>query len=60
MNIIVTAVKKLFSKGLEVLREECKEVIESVNINLITSCLKLIKAFILSDHVGDLEKTNMF
>ena len=43
---IVTNVKKIFSKMLPVLREECKETVESVNANVVTSCLNFIECFL--------------
>lgn len=39
---IVTYIKKIFTKMFPVLREECKETVESVNANVVTSCLNFV------------------
>ena len=51
--------KKLFVKLLPIVREECKEIVESVNANLVTSCLNLIKIF-LNPEVLDLKKITIY
>jgi dynein heavy chain len=53
---IVKNVKKIFSKMLPVLREECKEAVESVNANIVQSCLNLIQSFLNPQRL-DLKKT---
>ena len=52
---IVTYVKKIFTKMFPVLREECKETVESVNANVVTSCLNFIQSF-LDPNKLDLKK----
>jgi dynein heavy chain len=46
LETIVKTVKKFFHKMLPVLREECKEVVESVNANLVQSCLNMVQSFL--------------
>lgn len=41
---------------IPVIREECKEMIESVNANLVKSCLNFIQSF-LNPEVLDLKKS---
>ena len=45
-------IKSTFKKGLPFLREECKEVIPSVDANLVASCLNLLES------IMDTEKTD--
>ena len=52
---IVKNVKKVFSKMFPVLREECREAVESANCNLVQSCLNFIQSF-LNPEVLDLKK----
>jgi dynein heavy chain len=52
---IVKNVKKIFTKMLPVLREDCREVVESANCNLVQSCLNFIQSF-LNPEVLDLKK----
>lgn len=59
LDSITKNVKMMFSKLLPFIREECKEVIESVNANIVTSCLNLIKAF-LNPEVLDLKKIAIY
>jgi dynein heavy chain len=42
LDIIVRNVEGIFDKLLPFVREQCKEVIESVNVNLVQSCLNMI------------------
>jgi dynein heavy chain len=42
LDIIVKHVEEIFDKLLPFVREQCKEIIESVNSNLVQSCLNMI------------------
>lgn len=55
---IVKNVKKIYTKLIIVIREECKELVESVNANLMQSCLNFIEAF-LNPEVLDLKKAQL-
>lgn len=56
---ITKTVKKVFTKMLPMIREECKEIVESVNANLVTTCLNFIQAF-LNPEVIDLKKITIY
>ena len=59
LDTIVKNVENMFTKLLPVIREECKEVIESVDANILQSCLNFIQAF-LNPEVIDLKKITVF
>lgn len=42
LDLIVKHVENIFDKLLPFVREQCKEIIESVNVNLVQSCLNMI------------------
>lgn len=42
LDNIVKNVKRVFGKLLPFIREECREMVESVNVNLVQSCLNMI------------------
>ena len=42
MELIVKHVESIFDKLLPFVRENCKEIVESVNVNLVQSCLNMI------------------
>lgn len=43
--------RNTFKKGLPYIREECKEIISSVDANLVTSCLNLLESVMDSDKI---------
>lgn len=42
LDTIVKNIKRVFNKLLPVLREDCKEVVKTVDANLVQSCLNLV------------------
>ena len=44
IDIACQYIENTFSKGLTFIREECKEIIQSVDANLVTSCLNLLES----------------
>lgn len=40
--MIVKHVENIFEKLLPFVREQCKEIVETVNVNLVSSCLNMI------------------
>jgi len=50
----------MFKKLLPFVRENCKEIIETVNVNLVASCLNMIQAFMTEDTLEKLKKTAVY
>jgi dynein heavy chain len=50
----------MFQKLLPFVRENCKEIIETVNANLVASCLNMIQAFMTEDTLEKLKKTAVY
>jgi dynein heavy chain, axonemal len=50
----------MFNKLLPFVRENCKEIIETVNVNLVASCLNMIQAFMTEDTLEKLKKTAVY
>ena len=59
LDTIIKHVKSVFTKLLPVIREECKEIVESANVNLVQSCLNLIQSF-LNPEVLDIKKITIY
>jgi len=59
LETIIKHVKTVFGKLLPVIREECKEIVESANVNLVQSCLNLIQSF-LNPEVLDIKKITIY
>ena len=55
IDTICSTVTSVFKDGLSFIREECKEIVPSVDANLVTSCLNLLEAFLTSENL-DLKK----
>jgi dynein heavy chain len=53
-------VESMFKKLLPFVRENCKEIIETVNVNLVASCLNMIQAFMTEDTLEKLKKTAVY
>ena len=60
LDIIVKHVEEIFEKLLPFVREQCKEIIESVNVNLVQSCLNMIQAFLNPDTLDKLKRTAVY
>ena len=59
LETIIKHVKRVFGKLLPFIREECKEIVESANVNLVQSCLNLIQSF-LNPEVLDIKKITIY
>ena len=60
MNLIIDTLEQLLTKGLKIVNDHCKMVIQAEDVNLIASCLKTVSALIFNEEIGDLHKTNIF
>jgi dynein heavy chain len=60
IDLIVKQVEAIFDKLLPFVREQCKEIIESVNVNLVQSCLNMISAFMNEETLDKLKKTAVY
>jgi dynein heavy chain len=60
LSLIVTNVENIFKKLLPFVREQCKEMIESVNVNVVQSCLNMILAFMNADTLEKLKKNAVY
>lgn len=60
LDLIVKHVETMFTKLLPFVRENCKEIVESVNANLVASCLNMIQAFMNEDTLEKLKKTAVY
>jgi len=58
--MIVKHVENIFEKLLPFVREQCKEIIETVNVNLVSSCLNMIQAFMNEETLEKLKKTAVY
>jgi dynein heavy chain, axonemal len=58
--MIVKHVENMFEKLLPFVREQCKEIIETVNVNLVSSCLNMIQAFMNEETLEKLKKTAVY
>lgn len=52
MDQIVTAILPILEKLLNIIRKNLRQVIESQNSNLISSCLKMIHIFLNKDKIN--------
>jgi len=50
----------MFKKLLPFVRENCKEIIETVNVNLVASCLNMIQAFLNPDTLDKLKRNAVY
>ncbi len=57
LDQIVKIVEKVFDKLFPFVREQCKEIVETVNVNLVQSCLNMISAFLSHDMLDKLKRT---
>jgi dynein heavy chain len=51
-DLVVNSVKDMLAKLLPFVRNECKEEIGSVNVNLVTSCLNLLTALLKEEKIA--------
>ena len=59
ISIVVKHLKKLVTDALLYMREECKEIIPSVDINLVQSCLNMFNSLIYREEEDVLKITNL-
>jgi dynein heavy chain len=60
LDIIVKHVENIFEKLFPFVREQCKEIIETVDMNLVQSCLNMIQAFLNPDTLEKLKRTAVY
>lgn len=59
LDTIVRLVENTFKRVLPFVRENCKEIVESVNVNLVQSCLNMIQAFMNEETLERLKKSTI-